>query len=206
MNNIRNDLALSFFTCSDTIRPALSCVNLDCNFLYATDTYSIAKVEEKYCNKQYVKQNKFPNGEVIFKQFEPSKKIELPIDKLIDLLANLEMNWELEQTDCTDCKGSGNSDDTECKHCGCFSECIICGGDGKVDSDKPFCRLDLTTDTPNFRFNDRNYTPRLFYKIINAAMVVDAKTLFITNNVSEIEGTLFEFGYFKVILMPKLID
>lgn len=195
MKTIKNDYCIRQFVGSDTLRPAMTKVNLQDGYLYSTDAYIVAKIKEDLCVQNYTAIEKYPNAEKIIKEHKSLEKKTVSVDSLFNDLMKIECCFKPKMIDCDKCDGNGVY---VCDHCNSECDCKECDGTGQVAGTE----LELTSEHDCVLFN-RKYKLKYLDLIIRTAVYTDVKEIEISNGTNEASGTLFTVGDFTILLMPR---
>lgn len=194
MKTLRNDYCLRMFTGLDTLRPALSRVNLNNGYLYATNAHVLAKINASECVKKYENFPSYPECEKVLSQHKKSESLEIKTSVLFDCLMKIECCYSPDKINCADCGGSG---DDICEYCDSEHDCKNCDGSGKVDGEKLVPNGDYKCD-----FFNRLYQLKYMDLVIRAAVTIGAEKIKVINGEGKFSGTLFLVGDFTILLMP----
>lgn len=193
MKTIKNDYCIRMFVGSDNLRPAMTKVNLQDGYLYATNAYIVGKVKADLCVKNYVAVEKYPNAESIISEHKSIKRKMVSVDTLFNDLMKIECCFKPKMIDCDVCDGDGVC---TCDHCDSEYDCKTCGGDGKV----PGKELELSGEHDCNLFN-KKYKLQYLDLIIRTAVYTGVKEVEISN-AEGTRGTIFTVGDFTILLMP----
>jgi hypothetical protein len=194
MKTIKNDYCIRMFVGHDNLRPEMTKVNLDGDYLYATNGHMIAKVKSDLCVQKYHTVEKFPNTEKLISEHQSSEKKTVSIDTLFNELMVIECCFKPKMIACEECDGDGK---TVCDHCDSESDCKECDGVGKVQGTE----LELTSEFDCSLFN-RKYNLNYLEMILRTAIYTGVQEIEISNGQKVTSGTLFTVGDFTIYLMP----
>jgi len=194
MKTIKNDYCIRQFVGSDTLRPAMTKVNLQDGYLYSTDAHIVAKIKEDLCVQNYTAIEKYPNVEKIIKEHISLEKKTVSVDSLFNDLMKIECCFKPKMIDCDKCDGNGVY---VCDHCNSECDCKECDGTGQVAGTE----LELTSEHDCVLFN-KKYKLKYLDLIIRTAVYTDVKEIEISNGTNEASGTIFTVGDFTILLMP----
>ena len=195
MKTIKNDYCIRQFVGSDTLRPAMTKVNLQDGYLYSTDAHIVAKIKEDLCVQNYTAIEKYPNVEKIIKEHKSLEKKTVSVDSLFNDLMKIECCFKPKMIDCDKCDGNGVY---VCDHCNSECDCKECDGTGQVAGTE----LELTSEHDCVLFN-KKYKLKYLDLIIRTAVYTDVKEIEISNGTNEASGTIFTVGDFTILLMPR---
>lgn len=194
MKNIRNDYCIKMFVGNDHLRPAMTKVSLQDEYLYASNGYMAAKIKADLCIQNYVAVEKFPNVEKIFTDHVSVEKKTVSVDTLFHDLMKIECCFRPKMIECDNCDGEGVY---ICHHCNSKCDCNECGGTGQVAGNE----LELASEHDCILFGKR-YTLKFLDLIIRTAVYTEVVEIEISNGEGSY-GTIFSVGDFTILLMPR---
>jgi len=194
MKTIKNDYCIRQFVSSDTLRPAMTKVNLQDGYLYSTDAHIVGKIKADLCIQNYTAIEKYPNAEKVIKEHESVEKKTVSVDTLFNDLMKIECCFKPKMIDCDNCDGDGVY---VCDHCNSECDCKECGGTGQVAGKE----IELTSEHDCVLFN-KKYKLNYLDLIIKTAVYTGVKEIEISNGTHETSGTVFTVGDFTILLMP----
>ena len=184
------------FVGNDMYRPAMTKINSDNGFVYATNGHIAIKIEEGLCIKKYEPVEGYPNVESILDGHKAIEEKTFSIEGLFHSIMKIEVCFKPERIKCGECEGNGN---LICDHCESEYECGKCCGDGEVNGDK----LALSGES-DIMFFGKKYNLGNFNKIINTAVFLGVKEITVSNG--EANGSIFKVGNFTILLMPLFVS
>lgn len=203
MSSIKYDMALRLHVSDDDYRPAMQHVSDGGNgYLFASDSLTLMRVKKEACAKNYEQVENYPNAQKIVDQIDEliDKELTIKVDDALSKLAAFELNWVFKQTNCTECKGSG---DCECIVCGALHDCEACDGSGEVESKEPFIWMDIADDGDKVQIGNKNFKPRLIYRMLQTALILRADELKVQYSEDKLNGVKFILDDFaQVVVMP----
>jgi hypothetical protein len=194
MKNIRNDYCIRMFLGFDSMRPALTKVNLHDEFLYATDAYAVAKIKADLCVHKYAPVEGYPDAHSVIGSHDSAETKTVSVDTLFNDLMHIEACFRPKMIQCDECDGDGTC---VCDHCDSEYECKECKGTGRV----PGSKMELSGEH-NCTIHGKTYRLKYIDRIIRTAVYTGVKEIQISNSHSAFAGTLFTVGDFTIVLMP----
>jgi len=194
MKTIKNDYCIRQFVSSDTLRPAMTKVNLQDGYLYSTDAHIVGKIKANLCVHNYIEVEKYPNAEKVISDHESTEKKIVSVNTLFDDLMKIECCFKPKMVDCDNCDGDGVC---TCDNCDSKYDCKECNGTGEKSGNE----LELTSEHDCILFN-KKYKLKYLDLIIRTAVYTGVKEIEISNGKHETSGTVFSVGDFTILLMP----
>jgi len=198
------DMVMQLHTSNESFRPHMQRINNGNNgFAYASDSFTVIKVDENLLGRTYNVIDEWPNAEKIYSQHKSKEVFEFTTDNLISELARIENTFLYETETCVECRGEG---EVVCECCGNDTECKDCDGEGEVESQNQFARLEYIGEE-KVMFNGVCLTPRLLQRIMFTALILGAKSISMSVDFDPRKGILMKFEEgVDVVVMPRLID
>jgi hypothetical protein len=193
MKTIKNDYCVRMFVGNDTMRPAMTKVNIDNGYLYATNAHIACKISADLCVKKYEPVEKYPNVESIIAWQKSINKKVVSVDTLFNDLMKIECCFKPKLIRCDECDGEGTC---TCDHCDSEYECKECKGVGE----KAGTELELSGEY-DCRLFDKKYKTQYLDLIIRTAIYTGVKEIEISNSEGT-GGTIFIVGDFTILLIP----
>jgi hypothetical protein len=194
MKTIKNDYCIRMFVGADNNKPALTKVNLQDGYLYATNGYVLAKINADLCVHKYDSIEKYPNAEKVISEHTTIENKTVSVEALLNDLMKIECCFKPKLIDCEQCNGDGVC---ICEHCDSEHDCKECKGSGKVSGGE----MELSSEHDCIVF-DKKYKLQYLDLIIKTAVYTGIKEVEISNDEGT-KGTLFSVGDFDILLMPR---
>lgn len=194
MKKIQNDYLIRQFVGHDEYRPAMTKVSLHEGKLYATDSYSAAKIDSELCVQSYKPVEKYPDVFKVFDQHLTSEIKVVETDVLFNELMNIECCLRPIMVACGECEGGVKV----CDYCDSEHECKKCKGKGEVNGPE----MELVS-SDYVKLFERQYLVKYIDRIIKTAKYSGVNNISIKNDQNKHRGTIFEVGDFNILLIPK---
>ena len=191
MKTIKNDYLIRQFVGSDAIRPAMTKVNFDNGFVYATDAHILCKINADLCVQKYDSVEKYPDVEKVISEHEFIENKTVSVDNLFNDLMKIECCFKPKMIECERCGGSGQH---HCDECDYENDCRTCKGTGEVKGSE----MVLTSEYDCTLFG-KKYKLKYLDLIIKTAVYTEVKEIEISNGKGA--GTIFKVGDFTILLM-----
>jgi len=194
MKTPKNDYLLRLFIGTDELRPQFMHANNCDGIIYATNTYLLAKISANMCCKSYEQIKAWPNGNILFEQFNLKESFSISTESIFNDLIKIELLFKNKMVDCNECNGDGT---LICEHCDSEHDCKECCGSGEIKSHE----MILSGDADCILFG-RKYSLSAIDKIIRVATTLSVIDITIDHNESG-SSSIFKIGDFTILAMCK---
>jgi hypothetical protein len=203
MKNTANnyDYVLSLFRSTDEMRPAMTKVFKQNNFLLATDSHSLILVDESLAGLEYEEDEKAPNALGLFDKIVFDTEQILDRDTFLSDIFSLESIWIQNYKYCKKCKGTGTK---TCPCCDNENDCEECDGSGTSDDVEAFTKPYLSCGDV-IKLGTTTFDPNFLNRVLQVAYFLDEKQIIFKYPKNEkYKAVLFDVGKARIMIMPKI--